>query len=134
VHGEPAGRAAILDRAVRAAAHAAVSYTSSKWALRGLTRVASMQLGSRRIRVNLVNPGFIETPMTDATPETFRRSNLANTPLERAGVPGDIAPLVVFLMSEESAFISGAEIPVDGGQAAHGGAKYIFDVERMALS
>ena len=112
-------------------AHAAVSYTSSKWALRGLSRVASMQLGARGIRVNLINPGFIETPMTDAAPDAFRRSNLANTPLSRVGVPGDVAPLVVFLMSDASSFISGAEIPVDGGQAAHGGAKFSFDFERM---
>lgn len=112
-------------------AHAAVSYTSSKWALRGLTHTASMQLGPRGIRVNLLNPGYIETPMTDAAPDSFRRANLANTPLARLGGVGDIVPLVVFLLSDASTFITGAEIPVDGGQAAHGGAKYIYDFETM---
>lgn len=112
-------------------AHPAAAYTASKWALRGLSRAASMQLGEVGIRVNLVNPGYIETPMTAAAPEAFRAGNVANTPLGRTGVPGDVAPLVVFLLSERSSFITGAEIPVDGGQSAHGGAKSIFDIERQ---
>jgi 3alpha(or 20beta)-hydroxysteroid dehydrogenase len=111
-------------------AHASAAYTASKWALRGLSRVASMQLGDLGIRVNLVNPGFIETPMTAAAPESFRTANIANTPLGRPGVPQDVAPLVVFLLSDQSSFITGAEIPVDGGQSAHGGAKSIYDTER----
>lgn len=115
-------------------AHAAIAYTSSKWALRGLSRVASMQLGERGIRVNLVNPGFIETPMTAAAPEIFRQANLKNSAIPRAGTVGDIVPVVLFLLSAQSAFITGAEIPVDGGQWAHGGAKYIYDVEREAKS
>jgi 3alpha(or 20beta)-hydroxysteroid dehydrogenase len=89
-----------------------------------------MQLGDLGIRVNLVNPGFIETPMTAAAPESFRTANIANSPLGRSGVPEDVAPLVVFLLSDLSSFITGAEIPVDGGQSAHGGAKYIYDTER----
>jgi len=111
-------------------AHASAAYTASKWALRGLSRVASMQLGDLGIRVNLINPGFIETPMTAAAPEAFRTANIANSPLGRPGVPEDVAPLVVFLLSDQSSFITGAEIPVDGGQSAHGGAKYIYDAER----
>jgi 3alpha(or 20beta)-hydroxysteroid dehydrogenase len=112
--------------------HAAVAYTASKWALRGLSRAASMQLGAQNIRVNLINPGFIETPMTDAAPDSFRRANLLNTSLGRAGVVSDVAPLVAFLISDDSSFISGAEIPVDGGQWAHGGAKFNYDFEKMA--
>jgi 3alpha(or 20beta)-hydroxysteroid dehydrogenase len=112
--------------------HAAVAYTASKWALRGLSKTASLTLGARGIRVNLVNPGFIETPMTDAAPASFRDANLTNTPLGRAGQVDDVAPLVVFLLSAESSFISGAEIPVDGGQWAHGGAmhNYMYEATR----
>jgi 3alpha(or 20beta)-hydroxysteroid dehydrogenase len=109
--------------------HAAVAYTSSKWALRGLSKTASLTLGARGIRVNLVNPGFIETPMTNAAPAVFRDANITNTPLGRPGQVDDVAPLVMFLLSSESSFISGAEIPVDGGQWAHGGAMHNYTYE-----
>jgi len=109
--------------------HAAVAYTSSKWALRGLSKTASLTLGAGGIRVNLVNPGFIETPMTDAAPAVFRDANITNTPLGRAGRVEDVVPMVVFLLSPESSFISGAEIPVDGGQWAHGGAMHNYTYE-----
>jgi 3alpha(or 20beta)-hydroxysteroid dehydrogenase len=110
----------------------AAGYTASKWGLRGLSRVASLELGPRGIRVNAIFPGFIETPMTDSAPPAFRDVNVAQTPLGRVGRPGDVAPLVVFLLADESAFISGAEIAVDGGQTAHGGTKTISDALRAA--
>lgn len=110
-------------------AHPATAYTASKWALRGLTRSASMLLGARGIRVNQVNPGFIETPMTARAPESFRDGNIQNSPLARAGLAEEVAAVVLFLLSDASGFVTGAEIPVDGGQSAHGGAKHIFDVE-----
>jgi 3alpha(or 20beta)-hydroxysteroid dehydrogenase len=113
-------------------AHYPVAYTVSKWGLRGLSRVASMELGPRGIRVNSIHPGFIDTPMTATAPPAFRRSNLMQIPLGRTGTPADIAPLVVFLISDESSFISGAEIPVDGGQTAHVGAMQISEAIRAS--
>ncbi len=108
-------------------AHHALPYTASKWALRGLTRVAALELAPRGIRVNIVHPGLIETPlMADANP-VFRRAHLQMTPLGRAGRPQDVAPLVVHLISDESGYTTGAEITVDGGYAAHGGVKAITD-------
>ena len=101
--------------------HYTVAYTASKWALRGLSRVASMELGPRGIRVNTIHPGYIQTPMTASAPEAFLEANDAATPLGRPGTVDEVAPVVVFLVSDESSFISGAEIPVDGGQWAHGG-------------
>jgi 3alpha(or 20beta)-hydroxysteroid dehydrogenase len=107
-----------------------VAYTVSKWGLRGLSRVASLELGSRGIRVNTICPGYIETPMTASAHESFRAANIAETPLGRTGAVDDIAPLVVFLISDESSYLSGAEIPVDGGLSAHGGAKSLSDAAR----
>src|SRR5215470_10715546 len=100
--------------------HYSAAYTTSKWALRGLSRVASLELGPRGIRVNAIHPGYIDTPMTSSAPPAFRDSNAAQASLGRVGTVDDVAPLVLFLMSDESAYISGTDIPVDGGQTGHG--------------
>jgi 3alpha(or 20beta)-hydroxysteroid dehydrogenase len=111
-----------------------VGYAISKWGVRGLSRSASLELGPRQIRVNTIHPGFIETPMTASAPEAFRGANVRGAPLGRTGLPSEVAPLVVFLISDESAFISGAEIPVDGGLTAHGGGKYLMDAVDAAAA
>jgi len=102
-------------------------YAMSKWALRGLSRSASMTLGPQGIRVNTICPGFIETPMTASAPEAFRTANIAATPLARTGMPDEVAGLVVFLISDESSFINGTDIAVDGGQVGHVGGKALMD-------
>jgi 3alpha(or 20beta)-hydroxysteroid dehydrogenase len=112
--------------------HYPVAYTTSKWALRGLAKAACLELGPRGIRVNTVHPGYIETPMTASAAPAFRAANIAETPLGRTGTVEEVAPLVLFLISDESSFISGAEIPVDGGMTAHGGVKSISDAVRGA--
>jgi len=112
--------------------HYAAAYTVSKWGVRGLSRVASTELGPRGIRVNTIFPGYIETPMTASAPPAFLAANIEATPLGRTGQPEDVAPLVVYLISDESSFVTGAEIVVDGGQVAHGGAKAFSDAVRPA--
>ena len=92
--------------------HAA--YGSSKWALRGLTQVAAVELAPSGIRVNSVFPGPVETPMLD--PDTQSRL-AANSLMGRIGKPVEIADAVAFLVSEHASFITGSELIVDGGQS-----------------
>ncbi len=112
--------------------HYTVPYTTSKWALRGLTHACAMELGPRGIRVNAVHPGYIETQMTASAPAPFLAANVALTPLGRPGQPEEVAALMVFLMSGESSYINGVDIPIDGG-IRHGGVpKYLSDEVRKA--
>ena len=111
-------------------AHYPVAYTASKWALRGLTDVAALELGPSGIRVNAVHPGFIETSMTSLASPAFRAATIAETPLGRTGSAQEVAAVVLFLLSPLSSYVSGAHIPVDGGQSSHGGAKSVSDALR----
>ena len=129
----PAGSSIVNICSVAAmSGHAAAAYTASKWALRGLTRSASLELGTRGIRVNAVMPGLVDTPLMANASPAFREAALAEIPLSRVGVPADIAPTIVFLVSDDSAYYSGAELVIDGGLTAHVSHKGIADATRPA--
>jgi len=85
-------------------------YVASKWAVRGLSKSAAIELGPKNIRVNSLHPGFIRTPMTKHFPD-----DMVTAPLRRPGQPEEVAAFVVFLVSDESSFSTGAEFIVDGG-------------------
>jgi len=129
----PAGSSIVNICSVAAmSGHAAAAYTASKWALRGLTRSASLELGRLGIRVNAVMPGLVDTPLMASASSAFFDAALAEIPLGRVGVPADIAPTIVFLVSDDSAYYSGAELVIDGGLTAHVSHKGIADATRPA--
>ena len=117
-----------------AGAHLAAGYGVSKWALRGLSRVASMELGPRGIRVNCVLPGYIHSSMQDQTPQHFIDAHLSLIPLGRVGTPADVAPVVTFLMSDAAAWVTGVDIPVDGGALGHAGLRTLSEAMTASTS
>ena len=124
----PAGSSIVNVCSVAAlSGHVAAAYTASKWALRGLTRSASLEFGARGIRVNAVLPGLVETPLMANASPAFRDAALAEIPLGRTGTVEDVAPLMVYLVSDESSYMTGAELVVDGGLTAHVSHKGIAD-------
>ena len=96
-----------------------VPYTATKWAVRGMAHSAAIELAELGIRVNAIAPGAVRTPMITSTLSDEALMNLANrVPLGRLGEPNDIAPLVVYLVSDESAYCTGADFVIDGGMTA----------------
>jgi 3alpha(or 20beta)-hydroxysteroid dehydrogenase len=93
------------------------AYCSSKWAIRGLTRVAAMEFGHQGVRVNSVHPGGIDTAMGNPYAEPREQVNRRYTmvPMQRVGDPIEVARTSLFLASDESSYLCGAEIAVDGG-------------------
>jgi len=96
------------------------SYHASKGAVRLFTKAAAIQYAKDGIRVNSVHPGFVDSPMTQQHHSLpgVRADRLAKTPLGRLGTPEDIAWGVLYLASEESSFVTGSELVIDGGMTA----------------
>jgi len=91
------------------------NYAASKAGIIGLTKAVAKELAARNICVNAVAPGFIQTVMTDNLPEKAKEALLNAIPLGRLGQPEDVARAVLFLSRDESAYITGQVINVDGG-------------------
>jgi len=96
------------------------AYAASKWGVRGITKVAALELGHQGVRVNSVHPGGVNTPMSN--PNNLPASELAHmytaVPLQRIGETEEIARASVFLASDDASYINGAELTVDGGWSA----------------
>ncbi|HEX4368093.1 MAG TPA: glucose 1-dehydrogenase [Rhodopila sp.] len=93
----------------------AIAYSATKWALRGMTKAAAVDLAPRRIRVNSVHPGPIDTEMLKVRTPEQNQQRLKAVPMKRQGTAEEVANLVLFLLSEESGYITGAEVAIDGG-------------------
>ncbi|MDX6233654.1 MAG: 3alpha(or 20beta)-hydroxysteroid dehydrogenase [Nocardioidaceae bacterium] len=95
------------------------AYTGTKFAIRGMTKAAAVELGAYGVRVNSVHPGMIDTAMTrDVGGDAAMQWGATRVPLERVGTPEDVAPLYVYLASDESGYTTGGEFAVDGGVTA----------------
>jgi NAD(P)-dependent dehydrogenase (short-subunit alcohol dehydrogenase family) len=92
-------------------------YSATKAAVRSFARCWTVDLKHRRIRVNAISPGLIETPMVSKAPEQLIQTAVIGVPMGRLGTPDEIATAAVFLASDDSRYITGTELFVDGGFA-----------------
>lgn len=92
-----------------------VNYSASKSGILGITKSVAKELVSLNVRCNAIAPGFIETDMTENLPETVKEDILKSIPMKKMGNPEDVANVVSFLVSDESKYVTGQVINVDGG-------------------
>ncbi len=93
----------------------AAAYAATKWALRGLSKTAAAELAADGIRVNCVIPGLIDTAMAALNEPEVNRTLIGKAPLGRIGMPEEVVAATCFLAADESSYITGAELVVDGG-------------------
>jgi len=93
------------------------AYTASKWAVRGMSKSAALELARYNIRVNVINPGVIDTPINHDNPEKMNQVLVQTTPLRRMGDPIEIAEAALFIASDAARFATGADFTIDGGMS-----------------
>lgn len=96
------------------------SYGASKWAVRGLSKSAALEYARDNIRVNSIHPGLVDTPLLNSGTSDFVEASLKAVPVHRVAQPQEVANLVEFLLSDKSAYITGAELVIDGGLTSGG--------------
>ena len=97
------------------AAPNSIAYTATKWALRGMTKAAALELAPRGIRVNSVHPGPIDTEMLSVRTKEDNLRRVQQVPIKRLGTAEEVARVVLFLLSDETLYMTGAEVAIDGG-------------------
>lgn len=91
------------------------NYSSTKSAIYGFTKSLAKELGSKNINVNAISPGFIETDITDVLPDSIKTKYMEMIPLAKFGLPEDVAKSVLFLASDDSSYITGEVLKINGG-------------------
>ncbi len=115
---EDTGNGAIVNISSAAGLRGApntIAYTATKWAVRGMTKAAALELAGRNIRVNSVHPGPIDTDMLRVRGAQENKLRAERVPMKRYGTREEIAGLVLFLLSDASRYMTGAEVAMDGG-------------------
>lgn len=100
-------------------------YGAAKWGVRGLSKIAAVELGRDKIRVNSVHPGMVLTPMTAPTGISLEEGAFPNNPYRRVGRPEELVGAVTYLLSDDASYTTGSEIAVDGGWTAGPSIEYI---------
>jgi 3alpha(or 20beta)-hydroxysteroid dehydrogenase len=98
-------------------ASACFAYAATKWAVRGMTKGAAIELGPHGIKVNSIHPGIIDTPMMGGT-DLDNLADRIGVPLQRYAQPEEVAKLALWLVSDDNSYSTGAEFVIDGGQTA----------------
>lgn len=101
-------------------------YGAAKWGVRGLTKVAAVELGREKIRVNSVHPGMVLTPMTASIGLVPDEGAFPNNPYQRVGLPEELVGAVTYLLSDAASYTTGAELAVDGGWTAGPSVEYVM--------
>lgn len=117
---ERTGGGAIVNMSSTVALRSApnsIAYTASKWAVRGMTKAAALELADKNIRVNSVHPGPIDTDMLNVRTREENLRRAQQVPMKRLGTRHEIAGLVLFLLSDASSYMTGSEVAMDGGAA-----------------
>ena len=91
------------------------NYSSTKSAIYGFTKSLAKELGSKNINVNAISPGFIETDITDVLPDSIKTKYMEMIPLAKFGLPEEVAKSVLFLASDDSSYITGEVLKINGG-------------------
>ncbi|MER6948478.1 SDR family NAD(P)-dependent oxidoreductase [Nonomuraea sp. NPDC000554] len=117
-----AGNAAIVNVSSIAGmlGYFSAAYGTSKWGVRGLTKVGALEFAGDGIRVNSVHPGLVDTPLLRSGEDRFVTESLRAVPSRRVAAPQEVAAAVLFLLSDEASYVSGTELVVDGGLVSGG--------------